>query len=214
MAIVKHGLVLLVVAGATLAHAGPMGFKDSWMAMGDFGPNWREGWVNYAFTARDAVGVGGIYMRSDDKLKRRELAEATYTRLLARWNTRDSQANAWLLLGIGGVRGNDFAGTKTLFAPGVQFDYETTRVYLSAAGRLYRANGIQHDYAAVRGGFSFYEVDYEQTQPWLIVEARRMRGLSDKTEITPMLRLINKGYFVEVGVNNSRQWRFNFMYIF
>lgn len=214
MAIVKHGLVLLVVAGATLAHAGPMGFKDSWMAMGDFGPNWREGWVNYAFTARDAVGVGGIYMRSDDKLKRRELAEATYTRLLARWNTRDSQANAWLLLGIGGVRGNDFAGTKTLFAPGVQFDYETTRVYLSAAGRLYRANGIQHDYAAVRGGFSFYEVDYEQTQPWLIVEARRMRGLSDKTEITPMVRLINKGYFVEVGVNNSRQWRFNFMYIF
>lgn len=214
MAIVKHGLVLLVVAGATLAHAGPMGFKDSWMAMGDFGPNWREGWVNYAFTARDAVGVGGIYMRSDDKLKRRELAEATYTRLLARWNTRDSQANAWLLLGVGSVRGNDFAGTKTLFAPGVQFDYETTRVYLSAAGRLYRANGIQHDYAAVRGGFSFYEVDYEQTQPWLIVEARRMRGLSDKTEITPMLRLINKGYFVEVGVNNSRQWRFNFMYIF
>lgn len=214
MAIVKHGLVLLVVAGATLAHAGPMGFKDSWMAMGDFGPNWREGWVNYAFTARDAVGVGGIYMRSDDKLKRRELAEATYTRLLARWNTRDSQANAWLLLGVGGVRGNDFAGTKTLFAPGVQFDYETTRVYLSAAGRLYRANGIQHDYAAVRGGFSFYEVDYEQTQPWLIVEARRMRGLSDKTEITPMLRLINKGYFVEVGVNNSRQWRLNFMYIF
>ena len=41
-----------------------------------------------------------------------------------------------------------------------------------------------------------------------------MRGLSDKLEITPMLRLINKGYFIEAGVNNSRQWRFNFMYIF
>ena len=59
-----------------------------------------------------------------------------------------------------------------------------------------------------------YEVDYDQTQPWLILEARRMRGLSDKTEITPMLRLIHSRYFVELGVNNSSQIRANFMYIF
>jgi hypothetical protein len=85
---------------------------------------------------------------------------------------------------------------------------------MSAAGRLYRAGGVNHDYGAVRAGFSFYETEYEQTQPWLIVEARRMRDLSDKLEITPMLRLINKGYFVEAGVNNSRQWRVNFMHIF
>ena len=51
-------------------------------------------------------------------------------------------------------------------------------------------------------------------QPWLILEARRMRGLSGKTEITPMLRFIDKRYFVEVGVNNMKQGRFNFMYIF
>jgi hypothetical protein len=47
-----------------------------------------------------------------------------------------------------------------------------------------------------------------------VIEARRMRNLSDKTEITPMLRLVNKGYFIEAGVNNSRQARLNFMYIF
>jgi copper chaperone CopZ len=51
----------------------------------------------------------------------------------------------------------------------------------------------------VRGGFSLYEVDYDEIQPWLIVEARRMRGLSDKTEITPMVRLIHNRYFVEFG---------------
>jgi hypothetical protein len=198
----------------TAAHAGPMGFKESWMAMGDGGPNWREGWVNYALTARDAVGVGALYMRSDDKRKSRELLEVTYTRLLQRWNTRDSQANLWLLAGAGPVRGNTFSGTETMFSPGIQFDYETTRLYASAMGRLYRAPGLRHDYASARTGFSFFEADYEQTQPWLLVEARRMRGLSDKLEVTPMLRLINKSYFIEAGVNNSRQWRFNFMYIF
>jgi len=191
-----------------------MGFKDSWMAMGDLGPNWREAWVNYAPTARDAVGVGGLYMRSDDELTRRDLAEVTYTRLLQRWNTRDSQANAWLLVGVGTVEGNDFAGTRTMFTPGIQLDYETTRVYVSAVGRLYRASGINHDYGSVRAGFSFYETNYEETQPWLIVEARRMRDLSDGIEITPMLLLVNKSYFIELGINNSHQVRFNFLYIF
>ena len=92
------------------------------MAMGDFGPNWREAWVNYALTPRDALGVGGLYMRSDDKLKRRELAELTYTRLVQRWNTRDSQANVWFLFGAGSVEGNDFSGARTMLSPGIQLD--------------------------------------------------------------------------------------------
>lgn len=196
------------------ARAGPMGFDGSQMAMGDFGPNWREAWVNHAFTPRDAVGIGGLFMRSDDGRKTRDVAEITYTRLMARWNLPHAQANAWLVVGAGGIRGNDYAGTRTLLAPGIQFDYETTRVYVAAFGRLYRAEGLRHDYAAVRAGFSFHEAAYEETQPWLIVEARHMRGLSERVEITPMVRLINKGYFVEAGLNTEKQARFNFMYIF
>lgn len=196
------------------ANAAPMGFKGSVMAMGDVGPSWRESWVNYAFTARDAIGAGGLYMRSDDETRTRTLAELNYTRLLQRWNLEDAQANVWLFAGIGSIRGNDFAGSKLAVAPGVQVDYETTRVYLAATARLYRATGLNHDFGSVRAGFSFYEVDYDEIQPWLVLEARRMRGLSDKTEITPMLRLIHNRYFVELGVNNSRQARANFMYVF
>lgn len=212
-----HGLrqllatALLACAGAAVA--APMGFRDSQMAMGDFGPNWREAWVNHAFTARDAVGAGGLYMRSDDGDTTRTITELTYTRLVARWNLPHAQANVWFVGGLGGLRGNDFSGTRTLWAPGIQLDYETTRVYVAAFGRLYRAEGINHDYAAVRAGFSFYEAEYEETQPWFIVEARRMRGLSEQIEVTPMLRLINKGYFVEAGLNLDKQARFNFMYI-
>ncbi len=67
--------------------ARPMDFKDSTMALGDFGPNWREAWVNHALTPRDAFGAGGIWMRSDDKRITREFAELNYTRLVKRWNT-------------------------------------------------------------------------------------------------------------------------------
>ena len=204
-------MTLIVSAGA---HAGPMGFKGSTMAMGDFSPNWQEAWVNHAVTPRDAFGAGGVSMRSDDKRLSRNFAELTYTRLLHRINGEHSQANFWLLGGVGRVTGNDFADGKTMLAPGIAADYETTRLYVSASARLYRASNINHDFASVRSGFSFYEVDYDETQPWLIVEARRMRGLSEKIEITPMLRLIHNRYFVEFGVNNMKQGRFNFMYIF
>jgi hypothetical protein len=215
MSRLKRRLVCAALtAAATAAHAAPMGFKDSQMAMGDFGPNWREAWVNHAFTPRDAIGAGGLWMRSDDKRLTREVAEATYTRLVARWNLPHAQANIWFVGGFGAVRGNDFSGTRTLLAPGVQLDYETTRVYVAAFGRLYRAADLNHDYAALRAGFSFWEAEYDEPQPWLVVEARRMRGLSDEIEWTPMLRVIHKRYFVEAGMNQQRQGRFNFMYIF
>jgi hypothetical protein len=202
------------VFGAGRAVSAPMGFKGSVMAMGDFGPNWRESWANYALTARDAIGGGGLYMRSDDETKTRTLAEVNYTRLLKRWNLEDAQANVWLFAGIGSIRGSDFSGSKFAYAPGVQVDYETTRVYFAATARLYRASGLNHDFGSLRAGFSFYEVDYDEIQPWLVLEARRMRELSDKTEITPMLRLIHNRYFVELGVNTARQARANFMYVF
>ena len=206
--------VALTVLIASAAGAAPMGFKDSVMSMADASPNWREAWVNYALTPRDAFGAGGLYMRSDDKTRTRTLTEVNYTRLLKRWNLADAQANVWLFAGVGAISGNDFPGSRLALAPGVQVDYETTRVYLAATGRVYRADDLNHDFASVRLGFSFYEVDYDEVQPWLVLEARRMRGLSDKTEITPMLRLIHNRYFVELGVNNSRQARANLMYIF
>jgi len=200
-----------------LAQAGPMGFKDSAMFMGDFNNNWREAFINYAITPRDAFGLGATYMRADDKRKSRTLEEINYTRLLQRWNLPNAQANLWFQGGVGTLQANDKEDgrlNKVMLTPGVQFDYETTRVYFAANYRFYRANDINHDFSSVRSGFSFYETGYDETQPWLILEARIMNGLSEKVEITPMLRLINKSFFVEAGVNNSSEPRINFMYIF
>ena len=212
--LVKIALGVLGSLASLSALCGPMGFKDSWMAMGDISPNWQEVFVNYALTAREAAGATSLAMRSDNGTKTRQVTEATYTRLARRWNMPEAQANIWFIGGIGNITGNDFSESKTLASPGVQVDYETTRVYVSATARLYRAEGLNHDFASARAGFSFFEVDYDQTQPWFILEVRRMRGLTDKTEVTPMLRLIHNRYFVELGVNNASQARMNFMYIF
>jgi hypothetical protein len=211
----KRAFIGLVCAGTLVpVAAAPIGFKDSWMTMVDLSPNWQEVGFNHAVTSKDAFGATALNMRSDDETKRRTLLELTYTRLLQRWNLRDAQANVWFFAGAGAMRGNDFAGSELAWSPGVQVDYETTRIYLAATARLYRSDELKHDYGSVRAGFSFYEVDYDEVQPWLIVEARRTRGLSDKTELTPMLRLIHNRYFVELGVNTDGQPRANFMYTF
>lgn len=211
----RHRWAAIAALAAPLsALAAPMGFKGSQMAMADLGTNWREVFVNHAFTARDALGPSLLYMRSDDERRSRDLAELAYTRLIQRWNLPHAQANVWFIGGLGGIRGNDFAGTRTAWTPGLQVDYETTRVYAMATARMYRAEGINHDYAAARLGYSFHEADYDEVQPWFVVEVRRMRGLSDETEITPMLRLIHRRYFAEAGVNNAGQFRANLMFTF
>ncbi len=198
--------------------AGPMGFAESTMSMGDFSTNWREAFVNYALTSKDAIGTEAVYMRSDNKLTILHATGLTYTRLAKRWNMPESQANVWLLGGLSTATGSEFVGSKTLISPGVQVDYETTRLYVAVQARAYRTTGgvnnINHDYISGRAGFSFFNVDYDEVQPWFIVEARRMKGLSDKTEITPMLRLIHNRYFFEAGVSTEKQARFNFMFIF
>ncbi len=214
MRIAGARVLIALLPWSMAAFAAPMGYQGSTMSMGDFSPNWREFSVNYALTPTDAFGADYTFMRSDDKETTRELLEANYTRLLYRANLPDAQANLWFVIGLGGIRGTGINGTEASITPGIQVDYETTRVYFSAMGRLYRASGVNNDYGAVRAGFSFYEAEYDELQPWFVLEARRMQGLSDKVEVTPMLRVVSRNFFVEAGVNNMRQVRFNFMYVF
>ena len=210
-------VIPLIFLSSHLVEAAPMGFEGSVMTMGDFNQNWREAGFNYALTSRDALGLTHLEFCSDDHKDKREVDTLNYTRLLSRWNLTDAQSNLWLFMGIGEIRGsldNQSIDSKFITSPGFQFDYETTRIYFATTHKLYRASNLNHDTTSIRAGFSFYEADYEKTQPWFILETKYTNQISDKIEVIPMLRLINKNIFVEGGVNNSGQPRLNLMYTF
>jgi len=210
-------VIPLILLSSHLVFAAPMGFEGSVMTMVDFNQNWREVGFNYAITSRDALGLTHLEFRSDDHKNKREVDTLNYTRLLSRWNSTDAQSNLWLFMGLGEIRGstdNQSIESKLLTSPGFQFDYETARIYFATTHKLYRASNLNHDTTSIRAGFSFYEADYDQTQPWFILETKYTNQISDKIEVIPMLRLINKNIFVEGGVNNSGQPRLNFMYTF
>ncbi len=210
-------VIPLIFLSSHLLEAAPMGFEGSVMTMGDFNQNWREAGFNYALSSRDALGLTHLEFRSDDHKDKREVDTLNYTRLLSRWNLTDAQSNLWLFMGIGEIRGsldNQSIDSKFITSPGFQFDYETSRIYFATTHKIYRASNLNHDTTSIRAGFSFYEADYDKTQPWFILETKYTNQISDKIEVIPMLRLINKNIFVEGGVNNSGQPRLNLMYTF
>ncbi len=210
---------VMTSVGATAA---PMGFKDSTMMMLDVGRDERSVSANHALTSQDAIGVSWQDMRMHTTHHGntyhgwQHVRQLTYTRRAQRWNMPDAQANVWLFAAVGEVKRHMGAGqvTQTVVTPGFQVDAESTRLYTSLSGQFHHANGFHQRTLAVRAGFSFYETSYEEWQPWFIVEAKRTSGITQGVEWTPMLRLIHKRYFLELGVSESGQARLSAMFNF
>jgi hypothetical protein len=210
----RLSLALLLLMTLPAQAAALMGFKDSAMLMSEFSTDRKELMLNYSPTLGNAFGVETMWMRGEKQTNL--ITNISYTGLIKRWNMPNGQANLWFMTGIGEASG-DSSGFS--YSPSVQFDYETTRVYFLAKARMVRAPHIQYDTYSVQAGFSFFETSFEETQPWLVVEARTTENMATRNEVTPALRLINQNYFVELGVTNpwdsqSRTPRLNLMLTF
>jgi hypothetical protein len=203
---------------ATAQAGPPMAFKESWMLMGEVSAENKDVMLNYAFTAADSVGVGYHLWKGDGAMPgmRVEHSGVNYTRRLARWNSLDAQANLWLVIDAGPVKDAlNFAGTRTGIMPSVQFDWETTRLYTMASAATLRAkNDVKYDTYKAQVGFSFYEAQFDEWQPWLILEAKHMPRMFEETEITPFLRVIHKSLYLEVGANTEGKPRLGVMKVF
>ena len=207
-------LALLLSISFTAHAAALMGFKDSAMLMSEFSNDRKELMLNYSPALGHAFGVETMWMRGDKQTNL--ITNINYTGLIKRWNMPNGQANLWFMTGIGEASG-DSSGFS--YSPSVQFDYETTRIYFLAKARMVRAPHIQYDTYSVQSGFSLYETSFEETQPWLVIEAKTTENMMTKNEVTPALRLINQNYFLELGITNpwdaaSRSPRLNLMLTF
>ena len=192
-------VALLFVLVSMQAHAAAlMGFEDSYMFKTEASKYSQELMFNYAFSVRHALGVE--VMRMSPKGKGETIMTGlNYTGLLKRWNLPHAQANFWFTTSIGEANGEHDGFS---YSPGIQLDYETTRVYFLAKARLLRAPGMNNDTAAIQGGFAFYEAGFDETQPWFVIEAKTTRNFNPSMQVTPALRLINKNFFLELGVTN------------
>lgn len=206
---------LWLLLSANTRAAALMGFEDSAMLMTEMGRYNQEWMLNYSPKVGQAFGVEVMRMSGKNE-DATTITGAHYTGLIKRWNFPAAQGNIWFNGSIGEAHG---LYDSLAYTPGIQLDYETTRVYFLAKARLIRALDMRYDTAAVQAGFSFYESGFDDTQPWFVLEAKTMRNNSPSLQITPALRFINKNYFLEVGVTNP--WagegfapRVNAMFVF
>jgi len=206
---------LCLLASSHSDSAALMGFEESSMWMSEVGRYNQDLMVNYSPAFGHAVGVEVVRM-SGEREQATTITGLHYTGILKRWNMPSAQANLWFFGSVGEAQGQ-FSGLS--YAPGVQFDVETTRLYFLAKARLIRADGMRYDTAAIQAGFSFYEAGFDQTQPWFVIETKTIREMTPSLQVTPALRLINKNYFLELGVTNpfdadTRAPRVNLMLVF
>jgi len=212
----KHTLVFLttMLCAMQVQAAALMGFADSFMVMGEASEDYQEVMANYSPVVGHAYGIELMRMRDKDGMTS-TISALSYTGLIKRWNMPGAQANLWFTGGIGESHGDDQSGFA--YTPSVQFDWETKRLYFLAKARMVRAPGMNFDNATLQAGFSFYEAGFDETQPWFVLETRTMNNMDPAFQVTPMLRFINKNYFLEVGVTNPFQDnmpRLSLMFVF
>lgn len=212
------GLIFLVNTASAL----PVGFKDSWMTMGELSKDFSDTAVVYTFDQKTSfigAGVKFKWQQSPAQVRRVNMAEAELGYRVARWNLPEAQANIYVQGGIGSAGSNFFAGRQTVGLVGLQVDYETRRIYSALKWHGSYAKDFDYTRTSLSSGFSFYKTEYDEWQPWLILEATRVGGdAKDATEYTPYIRFIHKTLFVEAGApfkkGKSEGLKVNFRYTF
>jgi hypothetical protein len=209
-------LLLALVGASTPAAAMPVAFTESFMVMADVSEDAQEASASYSFKRGFALQLGALRWEREHMgkhVQRREIVDAHLNWRAYRRNTHNSQTNVYLQAGLGSGR-TESTAREPVLQWGGQVDWETTRLYAAYKGHRYLADSFSHTSHAALAGFSFYEVEYDQVQPWLVAEAKRISNWSEDTEFSLLARFIYRSAFVEVGANQDGKPRFTFMYIF
>jgi hypothetical protein len=209
---------LPLAALSTQAVAGFFIPRDITMFMFTASPDSQMAEVAHGLRANLSVAAGQSRYVSDDGL-----TERRYTTLQANWLVHraygsDGITNAYIYGGPLVARGSEFAGTHSGVHGGFWADHETRRIYARLSTHAYHAAGHTQVVTTAQGLWAPYAADYEDIATWIGLQAERRSGLTDATQITPLLRLFQRRWWVDVGVSVNREHRgdafVNLMFLF
>lgn len=192
--------------------------RDITMFMFTASPDSQMAEVAHGLRADLSVAAGQSRYVSDDGL-----TERRYTTLQANWLVhrtygRDGITNAYIYGGPLAARGSEFDGTHSGVHGGFWADHETRRIYGRLSTHAYHAAGHTQMVTTAQALWAPYAADYEDIATWFGLQAERRSGLSDATQITPLLRLFQRRWWVDVGVSVNREHRgdgfVNLMFLF
>ncbi len=190
-------LLTVLVALPCSVSANPVSFKDGWGVMPTYASKWSDVSANYSMTAKDSAGVAFMHRRGESKTASFYFAD--YNRLLKRWNEADSQANIYIVGGIGMRHENDGDEDPAAHA-GMQADYETRQLYTQLSGETLRSpEGVNFNRLRTRAGFAPHRAEIDQLQLWIVGQLDYMPEMEERVTLTPFIRLFYNNIALEFG---------------
>ncbi len=198
-------LVFIVAFGfACTAQARPTTYAGGTMGM--LMHDGMESSMNifYSPTPRDAIGVRVDHLDEDDSW----MHTVNYNRLLKRWNGEVSQANLYMLSGVGvAQKGDSEAATGWI---GGSADWESRRYFVGYENRFIASGLIDESFMQrARVGVAPVLVPYGDPQPWLMLQVDHRPSNHDDLVVTPLLRVFTNRLLGEVGYSSQGDVLFN-----
>jgi len=189
----------------TLCLAKPIAFANGTTVMAEYGAGtMQEAQIFYAPRYYYSVGGGHVEFDSAESPKTERITYARLNYLVHRWNLEDAQANIFAWGGAGAATGNSFNGTQFAGNAGMQFDYETRRVYVSVKTDLQTASAFTTRVDTLQLGIAPYKHDYSGLATWFVLQGRNYTGdIHRGTEWAGLIRLFKGGAWIEAGLTTE-----------
>jgi hypothetical protein len=207
-------LIVALMSISTQLIAAPMSYKGSVTTMGEAFKHYSKIETSYAISAKDSIGLKAFKAKGDGYHV--DAGTLFYLKRLMRINEIESQTNLWLYAetGLINIEKNNHDDDRFYVSPTIQFDHETRRIYSMVSHQILRVAHDNFDRTKAKVGFSFYKTEYNETQPWFILEISHTNSMSEKLEVIPTIRLINKALYFEAGVSTEGDPKLHLMYTF
>lgn len=193
-------LALVAVAIATPSLARPISYAGGHMLMLEHEPDVDRFSYAYSPSFRWSVSTGGVRASDLARSSELELGYVRASRLLHRWNLPAAQANAFAWGGLG--QGRTALGNGLARHAGLQFDYETRRVYTSLVSELHEGDGWSHRFDTAAIGWAPYAHDIDRVATWIVLKGMRTtNAIDDDMKPAAVLRFFTTRWWLEVGAD-------------
>lgn len=204
-------IIILTFFLTFLANAHPVIYKDGFVLSSTNMASFSDNQVMYSFSPKWATGLNHWRFTKDNKNS--ELGLVRLNHLLWRHNGHDSQANIYLLSGIGMVDSEiEKRSTREAYMAGFEADWETRTLYTALKHYQFSSPGVTDlGMTQARIGLSPFESAFDQLQSWFMIQAMLMPDVEPSVVITPMLRFFYKNVLWEFGSSTRGEWMLNLM---
>jgi len=188
-------LVFIILLSSISAH--PVIFKNGKVFWVSQTPSFND--IRFGVSQTSNWLIGGRIL--EDRKSNETFALINNNYLAKRWNSRNSQANIYLLSSVGVNTKN----SKSMGTFGVHGDWENRQLMVMQMLEYYSHTSSW--VSSSRLAYSPYTVDYSKMSTWLIAEYQVEYNDNNLSYMfIPIVRLFKNNYLFEIGSNGDNSF--------